>query len=76
MSSYSKRELINSPEDCEWLRDTHLKRYTGPAVGFAAAIIVGNMDCPQEIELYVCAEPRITDGTVLLRYDGEEYHRA
>jgi len=64
-----RRTLINTPEDCDWLRDTALRHYHGPMVAFAAAVIDGNEDCPDAIELYACAEPFVTDGCMRLRYD-------
>ena len=72
--------LLNTPEDCDWLRDTHLRHLPANSerLEFAAAVIRGNEDCPQEIELYVSSEPRVTDGCVRLKYDSEtgEYVRA
>lgn len=63
------RTMIDTPEDVQWLRETHLKNYHGPAVNFASAVLEGNEDCPQAIELYVCALPFVTDGCMRLVYE-------
>jgi hypothetical protein len=67
-----REQLIDTPEDCDWLQETHLKGTSdghGERFAFASAVIRGNEDCPQEIELYVSSAPRMTDGCVRLVYD-------
>ena len=52
--------FINATEDMRWLLQTHLKEHANaPAVWKAkSAMLHGNEDCPQKIELYAKAEPR------------------
>ena len=66
-----KRQLYDTPEDCRWLEDTHLRQYNGSVLGFASFILEGNEDCPEGIELFVSEEPRVTDGFVRLDYNSE-----
>lgn len=50
--------IINSAEDMQWLRDTHLKELSPR---FLSALIRGNEDSPDYIETYVRAEPSVHD---------------
>ena len=60
-----KQTFLNSPEDCQQLRETHLKtknwnnELTIP--DFKSFCIFGNEDCPQEILIYKDKHPNITD---------------
>ena len=42
--------FLESAEDLEWLRDTHLKGCVVPE--FAVAVLEGNEDWPERITLY------------------------
>ena len=42
--------MLHKPEDRQWLRETHLRGHGLPA--FKCAIVVGNEDCPERIELF------------------------
>lgn len=54
-----KLELLTTAEDCQWLRETHLKGFTLPS--FASFMLRGNEDCPESVGLYKSAEPTIRD---------------
>ena len=50
-----RESLLDTPEDCGWLRDTHVKPFNLRLVDLPAwksAAVVGNEDCPQQIRLY------------------------
>ena len=51
--------FLNSPEDCQWLINTHLGGRND--LKFEAFILYGNEDCPTKVELYVDQEPLVTD---------------
>lgn len=68
---------LDTVADCQWLRETALKRenlpfgYVIPA--FQSAIINGNEDCPTRITLYTQQAPLVTDSSIadlVLRDDG------
>lgn len=65
-----KQEFTNKPRDMQWLRCTHLRRgnvrwldgklnMAGPIRGFLSAIIYGNDDCPDRIDVYPFANPDV-----------------
>ena len=49
--------FLETPNDLQWLRDTHLKNAIDLPI-FTIAIIRGNEDCPESIELYVTNDYR------------------
>ena len=52
--------LLNTPDDLQWLWDTHLKNFkatTRADFNVKAATIHGNEDCPDQIKLYTKADP-------------------
>ncbi len=51
--------FLNTPEDCQWLRDTCLGGRTDWK--FESFILYGNEDAPEKVDLYPMAEPLITD---------------
>ena len=51
--------FMNAPEDCQWLRETHLKGIMYPT--FKSFILHGNEDSPEKLELYAYTEPELTD---------------
>ena len=55
-----KQQLLNTKEDCQWLKDTALK---GRAVdfNFASFVLYGNEDCPEKVDFYTAENPLITD---------------
>jgi hypothetical protein len=60
-----KQTYCNTPEDCDWLRDTHLKQsnWNNELVipDFKSFCMFGNEDCPQEILIYREEHPTISD---------------
>ena len=63
--------FLQSAEDCQWLRDTHLK-HLAPVPAFKSAQLWGNDDCPDKVELYAKRNSLITDrpvGTYLMNVD-------
>lgn len=52
--------LYDTPDDCQWLRDTALRGYADVPT-FASFTIAGNEDCPIEITLYADSAPRFDD---------------
>jgi len=52
-------QFLNTPEDCQWLRATHLGGRTD--YKFEAFVLYGNEDCPDKVDLYFTADPLITD---------------
>ena len=55
--------FCNKPEDCQWLRDTHLKGRDLPAPydGFQSFVLQGPEDNPYAINLYVSNDPLYRD---------------
>lgn len=51
--------FLNTPEDCQWLRDVHLGGRTD--IMFASYVLYGNEDCPIKVELYADQDPLVTD---------------
>lgn len=55
-----KNAFLETPEDVQWLRETHLKGVVSPSdfAAFKSAIMQGNEDAPHAVNLYADAEPR------------------
>ncbi len=53
-----RETLINTLDDMQWLRDVHLRRLPSK---YKSAVILGNEDCPDEIQVYARRDPKITD---------------
>lgn len=47
--------FMNSPEDCEWLSETHLKGFLFRP--FKSFVLHGNEDSPVMVDLYEDTEP-------------------
>ena len=60
------QKFINDPEDMRWLRDVHL-----PSLGtrYKSAVIYGNEDWPDKIEVYFSHDPAVTDRPLVFRPD-------
>ena len=60
-------QLLNIQEDLDWLKDTHLKglRWNNE---FLSAILIGNEDAPDRVELFAMAEPSIDDEPIATFY--------
>jgi hypothetical protein len=54
-----------------WLRETHLKKAAQEfrSAKYKAALLYGNEDFPQSIELYIKRDPLITDKPVVLLWN-------
>lgn len=77
LSSYRRRQaqvLLNSDEDMEWLRDVHLPDLPNE---YQSAIIYGNEDAPDRIDVFMAREPTIDDVAVVFKPDEdyENYHQ-
>lgn len=55
--------FINDPEDIQWLLDVHLSGRDIP--DFLSAVIIGNEDSPEIIELYSKVNPHFEDAPIL-----------
>jgi hypothetical protein len=55
--------LLNTKADMQWLRDVHLPRLSKR---FKAAVIYGNEDWPNAVELYTKRNPTVHDTPVTL----------
>ncbi len=56
--SNTRCQLLNAPEDCQWLRETHLKARALPP--FKSFLLEGNEDCPSRIAIFSKREPLVT----------------
>lgn len=59
--------FLDTPDDCQWLRDVHLTKMRGVTEYplFFSATLHGNEDCPQYIRLYGKRSPNFDDKPVL-----------
>lgn len=62
--------FLQFAEDCQWLRETHLKAISFPP--FRSAMIHGNEDCPQMVELFARENPLHTDLPIAIYVIGED----
>lgn len=72
-----RTEFCDTPDDCRWLRETHLKS-VADVPPFASFTLDGNDDCPQRITLYSSQDPRHDDApaAVYILNDDLTYSRA
>lgn len=54
-----KQTFLSGPVNCLWLRETHLRHLSLPE--FDSAVLYGNEDCPERVELYSLESPTIHD---------------
>jgi hypothetical protein len=67
-----KIALLNTAEDMRWLRDVHLPKL---ASKYKSAVIKGNEDWPDSIEVYEKRNPLVTDQAVTFVPDEEgDFH--
>lgn len=52
-------QLLNDPLDCDWLRNTHLRKLD--PIGFKSFEICGNEDTPTCVKTYLQIEPTVFD---------------
>jgi hypothetical protein len=63
-----KQTFLSTPEDCQWLRDTHLKGKTFPE--FNSFILFGNEDSPERIGLFYYKQPMVSDEMTVIEMKG------
>ena len=61
-----KETFINSDEDMAWLRDVHLPNLSH---SYKSAVIFGNEDYPDQIEVYEKRDPEVSDRPVTYQPD-------
>lgn len=56
--------FLNSADDCQWLREGALRGVPLPAkyAGFQSFVLQGNEDAPHAVNLYVSADPFLSQG--------------
>jgi hypothetical protein len=66
-----KTTFLDTPEDTQWLRDTHLRGVPLPTkyMGFRCAILQGNEDAPHSINLYMTQAPNYQDDYLHVTFD-------
>lgn len=72
-----KEHFYNSPEDCDWLRVTHLRHVKLAKdlfVNFKSFVLHGNEDCPHKIELYSKTNPNISDKPIIFILTEDEQY--
>ena len=66
--------LINGDEDMQWLRDVHIPNL---AKKYKSAVIVGNEDAPERIEVFEDEDPDYDDDRLVYRPDEDGvFHRS
>ena len=55
MSTFPRTILLNTVEECDWLRATHLKAQTPPP--FMSFMLEGNEDAPLRVALFRDTKP-------------------
>jgi len=68
----ARQILINTRDDMSWLRDVHLPRLS---TKYKSAIIHGNEDYPNQIDVYERRDPLVTDKQVVYTPDDEGVYR-
>lgn len=61
-----QQQFFSSPEDCEWLRSTHLGGRKD--LMFGSFILIGNEDCPTAVHLYPDPWPLISDEPHVIKF--------
>lgn len=58
-----RNAFLETAEDLQWLRETHLRGVPLPAkyAQFSFAVMAGNEDAPYSVNLYVSPAPTVTD---------------
>lgn len=59
----TRQTFMNDAEDIQWLLDVHLSGRRVPE--FKSAVVVGNEDCPDLIEIYADYNPHYLADPVL-----------
>lgn len=68
-----KTGFMNTADDLQWLKETHLKGVPLPSAyqGFASYVLQGNEDAPHAVNLYVSADPLYRDNFYRVRFVNE-----
>lgn len=63
--------MLNTPTDLVWLKDTALKGVVLPErwAAFKAAVLHGSEDAPASLDLFVTANPLVTDSHYRVHLD-------
>jgi hypothetical protein len=63
--------FMDTPEDCQWLRETALAGVPLPTryAGFKSFVLQGNEDSPYAVNLYVSMEPHYQDNYMRYEFD-------
>lgn len=64
--------FLNTADDMKWLRDVHLPRLSKK---FKSAVIYGNEDYPEMIEVYEKRDPLVTDRKDIFKPDANGVFR-
>lgn len=66
----AKIGFCNSPDDVQWLRETHLKGVPLPFAfdRFASFVLQGNDDAPHAVNLYASIDPNHDDNYFRVRF--------
>lgn len=70
---HSRASVLNTPEEMGWLRDVHLSYLD--LSKYKSAIIYGNEDFPQRIEVYEKERPRVGDKAVIYEPNARGMYR-
>lgn len=62
----ARQTAINTADDMRWLREVHLPRLPSK---YKSAVITGNEDYPDRIEVYERRDPRVTDVPAVFKAD-------
>jgi hypothetical protein len=77
MNANFRQTFLNTPADCKWVRETHLKPSNlnnGPLPEFNSFCLFGNEDCPNQILAYFHAHPMVNDkGVRFMLMDNGRY---
>jgi hypothetical protein len=57
-----RKSFLNSADDMKWLRDVHLR---GLNQKFKSAVVTGNEDCPERVEVFERRDPHVGDKAVV-----------
>jgi len=70
--SNTAQQFMDTPEDCQWLQETHLRYYNDIVPEFKSFILIGNEDYPDGIALYESRSPLVDDKPLLRLWEAEE----
>lgn len=67
---------LNTPEDLQWLKEVHLLKAPPPHPydNFKFAILHGNEDTPDSVDLYLSENPNYTDNFYKINFLYGDFH--